>query len=128
MFKWMEKPHSSFLAFKGKKTLLLKTFSISLLAQFFSFLAVYFLIKGLYGFVPLIRVVLIMPIIYIASMFPSINGLGVREGAFLVLFRPLIGAEKAFALSLLWLFLYILIGILGGFVYAFAKHGKKSQN
>ena len=71
------------------------------------------------------KILLIMPIIYIASMLPSVNGLGVREGAFLILFRPIIGAEKAFALSLLWLFLYLLFSIFGGFVYAFAKHGKK---
>jgi len=124
MFNWVGKVHSSLTAFRGKRALFIKSFLVSLLAQTLLFGAAYFLTKGLYGFIPLVKLMLIMPIIYIVSMFPSINGLGVREGAFLVFFKPFIGAEKAFALSLLWLFLYVVVGLFGGFVYAFARHGK----
>ncbi|PIU41275.1 MAG: hypothetical protein COS99_06155 [Candidatus Omnitrophica bacterium CG07_land_8_20_14_0_80_42_15] len=127
LFKWAERLHSTSSAFKNKKMLLVKTFLVSLVAQFFAFVAVYFLIKGLDDFVPVIRVMFIMPFISIASMFPSLNGLGVREGAFVVLFKPLIGAQKSFALSLLWLFLYLALSVVGGFVYAFARHGKAGE-
>lgn len=124
VFNWVGKVHSSLVAFRGKRVLFIKSLLISLLAQVLFFGAAYSLIKGLYGFVPFVKLVLIMPIIYMVSMLPSINGLGVREGAFLVFFKPLIGAEKAFALSLLWLFLYVAVSLFGGFVHAFARHGK----
>jgi len=125
IFNWIEKIHVSLKSLKNKKRLFSKAYLISLCGQFFAFLAVYIIIRALGDSVAFMKIVLIMPVVVIVSMLPSINGLGVREGAFLLLFKPFIGAERAVALSLIWLFMYIVIGIFGGLVYAFAKHEKR---
>ena len=44
-------------------------------------------------------VILLMPITSIVSMLPSINGLGIREGAIYFLFGPYVGYENALALG-----------------------------
>jgi uncharacterized protein (TIRG00374 family) len=119
--------YASFVSFRDKKPLFVKAFFLSIVAQVIAFVAVYVLIQGLHDYIPFANVLLVMPLIFLASMFPSINGLGVREGAFVLFFRPFIGADKAFVLSLLWLFIYLVMGLLGGFVYAFAKHGKRQD-
>jgi len=124
LFGWTEKLHSSLVAFKGKKPLFAKAIVVSIAAQLFFLAEVYILVKGLHDFVPFVKILLLVPVVCMMSMLPSINGLGVREGAYLFLFAPLIGPEKAFALGLLWLFLSLPAGILGGFVYAFARHGR----
>jgi hypothetical protein len=127
IFEVIQKIHSSILAFKYKKWLFLKAFLLSMTAHLCSFSAVYFLIKSLGDFIPFVRVVFLTPLVIIVSMLPSVNGLGIREGAFLFLYKPFIGSEKAFALGLLWLFLYLLAGLTGGFIYAFAKHDRKRR-
>lgn len=63
---------------------------------------------------PISRLLLIIPIIWTVSMLPSLNGLGVREGAFVYFLKGYIGTEKAFAISLLWLGLIIFYSIVGG--------------
>ena len=62
---------------------------------------------------------LVVPIAAFASMLPSINGLGVREGAFVYFLRGIITPEKAFAISLLWLFQLFIVSFIGGFIYLF---------
>ena len=123
-----EKLHSSVMAFRDKRVLFSKGLLISILAQLCSFMLVYVFVRAMNEHVPFVKIALLTPIVWIIiTVAPSIGGLGVREGAFLLLFRPLIGAEKAFALGLLWLCPYILLSISGGFVYAFAKHGKREE-
>lgn len=125
---WAEKLHSSVMAFRDKRVLFSKGLLISILAQLCSFMLVYVFVRAMNEHVPFVKIALLTPIVWIIiTVAPSIGGLGVREGAFLLLFRPLIGAEKAFALGLLWLCPYILLSISGGFVYAFAKHGKREE-
>lgn len=124
---WAEKLHSSVMAFRGKRILFSKGLLISILTQLCSFTLVYVFVRAMNEHVPFVKIALLTPIVWMISMAPSIGGLGVREGAFLLLFKPLIGAEKAFALGLLWLCPYILLSISGGFVYAFAKHGKREE-
>jgi len=58
-----------------------------------------------------------MPIISAMSLIPSINGLGIREGATVLLFAPLIGKENAFAISILLLAALFIVSIIGGIVY-----------
>jgi glycosyltransferase 2 family protein len=66
------------------------------------------------GNMPLFRLFLIIPLVWAVSMLPSLNGLGVREGAFVYFLKGYIGAEKAFAVSLLWLGLIMLYSAIGG--------------
>jgi uncharacterized membrane protein YbhN (UPF0104 family) len=79
------------------------------------------LLNKIYGLalgmdLPLSRLAVIVPIIYLSEALPiSINGLGVRESAFAYFF-PLIGrtAADGVAISLLVVVLRYLMGLLGG--------------
>jgi uncharacterized protein (TIRG00374 family) len=97
---------------------------ISLALQLVMFTAVYFIIRGLGWAVPFKTVCLLMPIISTVSMAPSINGLGIREGAFVVLYGPLMTKGGAFALSIVWDFLIVVVSLLGGLCYLTDKHYK----
>ncbi len=92
-----------------------KAFLLSLLIQVLTILEVYLISLGLgqhpsftalFVFVPLIITVMAVPI--------SISGLGLREGAFVVLFGLTgISAEASTAISFLW-FLSVMVGSLAG--------------
>lgn len=67
--------------------------------------------------VPFMSVLCFVPVVSIISLIPiTISGIGIREGAFVVLFG-LIGVlpEKAMTLSVVW-FLSIVVGSLPGLV------------
>ena len=102
-----------------KHSLLLKTlglsFSIHLLAIFSAFL----LVKGLFLKISIFRLFLVLPLVTTASMLPSLNGLGIREGAFIYFLGGIVGKAKAAAFSILWLGNLILLSFIGGIVYLF---------
>jgi len=52
------------------------------------------------------------------SLLPSINGLGLREGATVLLFGPLIGKTSAFAVSVLVIAMLLATSLVGGLIYA----------
>ena len=55
----------------------------------------------------------------VISMIPSLGGLGVREGAYVLFFSGFGGSEKAFALGLLYFATTIGASIIGGICYLF---------
>jgi hypothetical protein len=63
-------------------------------------------------------ILLRMPLVSIMSMLPSVNGLGLREGATVIFFGSMIGKGHAFAVSILWLLVLSVTSILGGLIYA----------
>jgi uncharacterized protein (TIRG00374 family) len=65
-------------------------------------------------FIPIVHLVLLIPI--------TINGLGLREGAYLEIFRYY-GISSAAAISFSWIDLafMLIVGILGGIIYVFRK-------
>lgn len=67
--------------------------------------------------------ILIIPIISAISMIPlSINGFGVREGAYILFFTPFgYGATEAILLSLAFAFSVMLVSLLGGVFYLTAS-------
>tara|TARA_Y100000031_G_C8135215_1_gene344895 strand:- start:398 stop:586 length:189 start_codon:yes stop_codon:yes gene_type:complete len=50
-------------------------------------------------------------------MLPSLNGLGVREGAFVYFLKGDIGKDMGFSVSLLWLGMVLFYGIIGGVLH-----------
>lgn len=107
--------------YKKHPRLIINAVCISIALQLISFYSGYLLIRGLNFYVPLRMVFLLLPIITTVSMAPSINGLGVRESAFVILFGPLMTKEGAFALSILWGGLTLSISLIGGITYLFSK-------
>jgi len=63
--------------------------------------------------------ILFTPIVALAQVLPiSLNGLGIREGAFAALFTSVgVAASDAVAMSLLYQLLRLLTGLLGGVLY-----------
>ena len=123
----LERIYHTVHSLKDKKDTIAFAIFLSILAQLISFASVYFWIKGLGNFVPMRTILLIMPMVSIVSILPSINGLGIREGAMVFFFGKLIGYQNAFALSILWLLLLLFISIIGGLNYAFNPQYKFSM-
>lgn len=65
-------------------------------------------------FIPIVHLILLIPI--------TINGLGLREGAYLEIFKYY-GISSAAAISFSWIDLafMLMVGLLGGFIYVFRK-------
>jgi len=103
--------------YKNRKEVVVKSLVTSALAQCLYFYVVSLFFLSLGKVVPLGDIVLIMPIVVLISMVPSLGGLGVREGAILAFFTPIVGKEIAFAASLLMLAGLIFASLIGGIMY-----------
>ncbi len=79
--------------------------------------------------VPVVFYFILIPLIAVATMIPvSLNGLGVREGAF-VFFLAQVGVpeEQALSLALLWLVVLIASSLIGGLVWLATPAPPKPQ-
>jgi uncharacterized protein (TIRG00374 family) len=103
--------------------LLLSTLAISVIAQVIEISSAIFLARaldidtqGFYFFV-------FIPLIWLVTMVPvSLNGLGVREGAFAFFFGQIgVASAEAVSLSLLVYSCRLLAGLLGGFLFLWAS-------
>ncbi len=101
------------------------TLPISILIQFFFSLVPIIIAPGLGVQIPFWESILLLPIINFIMMIPvTISGLGLREGAFIILYGELIGNEKALILSLLYYFTSVIISIAGWILFLFDKPEK----
>ena len=105
--------------FKNHKSTVALILGLSTCGQLLSIGSVYCFIRALSVGIDPFYVILLTPIVSLMSMLPSINGLGVREGAFVYFFKSLIGLPQASALAILYLFLLLLMSLVGGVVYLF---------
>jgi len=108
--------------------IVLKALCLSLGAQFFYILNYYLISKSLGIELPLTFFIFFVPINIVLGLVPSINGLGLREVAYLFYATEYIGSEEALALSLLSTFTLLLAGCLGGVVYFISGTGKPGTN
>ncbi len=86
---------------------------LSLALQLLIIVSVFVLARGLALPASLGQLLVVTPLIWSAAMVPSINGLGVREGAFIYFLGPRMGNDGAFALSMLWLAVITVVSLLG---------------
>jgi glycosyltransferase 2 family protein len=100
--------------YRNSPGILVKGIALSLLLQTLSIVSIYLLVLCIGGNMPLFRLFLIVPLVWAVSMLPSLNGLGVREGAFVYFLKGYIGPEKAFAISILWLGFIMMNSLIGG--------------
>lgn len=106
-----------FHAYRNQKGVIGKALLFSVIVQLSGILAVYILAFGMGKHISFLACLIFLPLIITLAMLPiSISGIGVREGAFVILFG-LIGVkpEVATALSLSW-FLSVTTGSLLGLV------------
>ncbi|MGB2629770.1 MAG: lysylphosphatidylglycerol synthase transmembrane domain-containing protein [Candidatus Omnitrophota bacterium] len=103
--------------YRNRRDIIAKAIMVSFVGQCVYFIVIYLLFAAVGQRIGIGNVFLIMPVVTFISMFPSLGGLGVREGAMVALFAPLAGKENAFAASLLLLFLLFIISFIGGIIY-----------
>ena len=104
--------------YKHHKVMMLQSLVISFVSQLLFFISLGLLAFSIGERMSMMDLLLRSPLISAASLLPSINGLGLREGATVMFFGPLIGKENAFAVSILWLAILMIISVIGGVIYA----------
>lgn len=106
-----------------RSTLISLPFTLTLIAS------QYALAIGLGIRVPVQYFALFIPIAALVQLLPiSFNGLGVREGAFQVLFGTVnVASEQAVALSLMYYILRVVAGLIGGLMYLIGNLRAGSQ-
>lgn len=122
--KQLRKLYEATDKYRNRGALMAATLVMSILSQLCYFLCFGILALSIGSKIPFIDLFLKMPIVSMMSLLPSINGLGVREGATVILFGPLIGKENALAISILMIVVLLITSIIGGIVYAVSPQFK----
>ncbi|MDT7880649.1 MAG: lysylphosphatidylglycerol synthase transmembrane domain-containing protein [Candidatus Hydrothermia bacterium] len=105
----IQKLLNSFSLYKENKIVVISSFFISIIMQFFFGASAFFISKALGFNLNLVEVILITSAINFITMLPiSFSGIGIREGGFIFFLSDKIGLEGAVALSLLYYFSGIL--------------------
>ena len=120
----LRKAYGTINKYREHKILMLQSFAISIVSQALFFVSLAMIAVSIGKTIPMKELFLRMPIVSMLSLLPSINGLGLREGATVVFIGPLIGKENAFAVSILWLAILFIVSIIGGIVYALSPQFK----
>ncbi|MBI5846969.1 MAG: flippase-like domain-containing protein [Nitrospirae bacterium] len=126
-FKLMSGIYEYFSVIKKQKAVIVNALLLSVVVQLLNFLSVLILASGMGEKIPLLLLAVFLPIVITIVALPiSISGLGVREGAFVILLG-LIGVlpEAATSLSLAW-FISTFVGSLPGLVFYFFHDRQKA--
>lgn len=103
--------------YRNRGDVVFKSMIVSMAAQTIYFFVVYLFFLSMGHRISMINIFLIMPVVTFMSMIPSIGGLGVREGAIVAFFAPVVGKETSFAVSILLLFSLFFLSLIGGMIY-----------
>ncbi len=103
--------------FKNHKGVVAQAMLLSIIGQGIGIFVLYGLSRALGADVSPVYFYLLVPVVHLVSMLPSLNGLGIREGAYIYFLSPYIGKEQAAALGILWLALLFLLSLIGGIIY-----------
>jgi uncharacterized membrane protein YbhN (UPF0104 family) len=109
--------------YKGHPVILFKVLLLSFLFQLTLVLSNYFIFQSVGTNIPLLKHFLFIPVIMAVSMIPlSINGLGIREGMYVMLYGYE-GIDPAVALgcSLMFFILVTLTSLAGGVIFILRK-------
>jgi uncharacterized protein (TIRG00374 family) len=111
------------LFYRKRKEALGKAFFWAALLQINVIIHYYLIGEALHLNIALLDYFIFIPIVHIILLIPiTINGLGLREGAYLEIFRYY-GISSAAAISFSWIDLafMLIVGLLGGIIYVFRK-------
>lgn len=105
----------------ANRGLLLRITGMAIVIHLLTVLVVYCLALALHIHVGLLFHFVAIPIIILATLVPiSLNGFGVREVAFVLLYAKVgVESEAAVALSFSWVIVLLLFGLLGGLLLQF---------
>jgi uncharacterized protein (TIRG00374 family) len=118
---WLDKLRVIYQAmhyYRGQKTIVATGLLLTVVGQVAFVFTNYFLARSLAIDIPLGFFFYFVPIILILGLAPSVNGIGVREAAYLFYLTSFASADQALALSLFTSFYMVFVGIVGGILYA----------
>jgi uncharacterized protein (TIRG00374 family) len=109
--------------YKSKRKTILIGIAYSVLVQMVITVINYFTAKGLTLPVPFSALLAFVPIITIISLIPlTINGLGLREAAYVYFFSSInITESEAFSISIVYFITSVITSSIGGIVFIFLK-------
>ncbi len=115
---------SAFQIIGKHKSVLLGSLLISFVNQLLYISSVWITARGLHLEIPFYYFLVFVPVITLISMIPvSLNGMGLREYAFMTLFGSIgTQADSCIALGLLTSIMIILSGVPGGIIYIFYRN------
>ena len=110
-------------AYRSSPRLLARVGVLSAVVQAANMVMVWLLARALGLPLPLLLFFALVPLVSLLTLAPvSLNGMGVREGALVVLLAPLgVAAEGAVALGLLWLSVLVAAGLAGAGFHLFGR-------
>ncbi|MBN2424352.1 MAG: flippase-like domain-containing protein [Calditrichaceae bacterium] len=108
--------------FRARRRILLYVFILSLFSQIAIVFMNYFIVKSFSLKIDLFYLFMVVPVTFILTMLPSINGMGVREFGYVRLLS-VVGIDKAAAISLSFMniLIPILISVWGAGLFIFQK-------
>jgi uncharacterized protein (TIRG00374 family) len=128
--RWLQAPKSIvarlgrvLVTFSGSRVAVARALLLSIVLQLNVVIHYYVIGRALSFEVPLVAFFVVVPVALFVTMIPiAINGIGLRENIFVVLFAHL-GVAEANAVALAWIAYGFLIlqGLLGGAVYALQR-------
>jgi len=119
--------YRAFKIYKSKRKTIVAGIGYSILIQLVVILINYFIAKGLSIPIPIFALLAYIPIITVISLIPiTINGLGIREVAYVFFFSSLnIAESEAFSISLVFFVTSVVASCAGGIVFLFLKKPEK---
>lgn len=111
--------YESLYVFSGHKSVLWQCFALSIAGQTLAVLAAYALALAINLKLAPVYFFMVLPMIWILTMIPlSVNGLGIREGAFVFFFTKVgVPNFSALLLSFLNFSQMVALGLIGGVLY-----------
>ncbi len=110
--------HEDILLLRDKRQEGFKAVGLSCLSQAILSFVFFLTAKALHQEIGFVYFLIFIPLICMASAFPSIGGLGVREAGAAYLFGKIgVGAGIAVSLSLINFLFMVIVGLLGGLIY-----------
>jgi len=122
------KLHYAIALLKGKYKTILTVILLSCAVQGILAMTFYLTAKGLHQEILFWHCLIFVPLICIASAFPSIGGLGTRDLGAVFLFAKIgVNAGTAASMSLLNFLFMVIIGLAGGLFYVTTLHSRRVQ-
>jgi uncharacterized membrane protein YbhN (UPF0104 family) len=117
--KILSRIYSYFQVYSSKRGILIRAFAYSLIVQILGVITVYVLSNGLSLDISFLSLLIFVPIIILVSFLPlSISGIGLREGAFVLLLGSVgVSPKMSMTLSITWFLSVFVAGIWGLFEY-----------
>lgn len=119
----LERLYNGVNAYRSHPRLVILAVVISAAAQFSTIVIHWVLARGMGFPISIGILMLVLPIIAVAQNAPSINGMGIREGAYVFFLSEYLTKEGALALSVLFYIVYLTVSLCGGMVYAMRGGG-----